>query len=319
MVKVSVVVPVYRLARYVRSCIESLVAQIADFEFEIIACDDGSPDDSLAILRELAAAHDNLTVLDNRHNRGLAGTMRRLLTSVQGDYVAYMDGDDIAYPGKLQALADHLDERPNCAIAYHEAQLFDSESGAALRLYSRDNYNFEYVPPIASVHHLIRYGCILNASSAMFRRHGRMPEAVDGRCRILLDYPFHILNALFLEGSIDRIDGVFTGYRIHAESFGGQTLASPERRIQVLADQERACRNAHRFGVDERVIAQGIAHHRFATALYFLKLGRNDLFQRYIDAASADGFFFDDRHRLAARDMARPADVRQALFPELAA
>ncbi len=317
MPKITVIVPVFGLEKYVGDCIDGLLNQKVNFEFEVIAVDDASSDASLKILQERALTDSKLKVFSNPKNLGLAATMRHLLSYAAGEYIVYMDGDDLAYPGKLSVVAEYMDSHPGCAIAYHEARVFDSDSDETLQYYSRDHYNRDYVPATATVEDLIRYGCFLNASSIVYRQHDRLSDAVDPKCRILLDYPFHILNALHLGGTIDRIDDVLGGYRIHRDSFGGQTLRSNDRRIQVLRDQEQACENARCFGMDAAVIAEGMAHHRFATALFFLKSGHDDLFQRFIDDASRDNWFFDERHQLAFADRARPNSVRQRLFPDL--
>ena len=199
--KVSVIVPVYCLEKYVGACIESLISQQTDFEFEVIALDDASSDSSPYILDGLSARDARLRVLRNPRNLGLAGTMTRLLEEAAGDYIAYVDGDDLAFPGKLEALADHLDEHRHCAIAYHEAEVFHEGGGKPSYVYSRDHYNAQYIPQSATLEHLVRYGCFMNASAIMLRRHARLRDTVDAACRILLDYPFQILNTGFLHGN----------------------------------------------------------------------------------------------------------------------
>ncbi len=162
--------------------------------------------------------------------------------------------------------------------------------------------------------HLIRYGCFINASAVAFRRHAHLLEAVDEGCQIILDHPWHILNALYGKGTVDAVTGVYGRYRIHADSFGGQTKRSPERREQVLADQLRACDNARAFGIDEAIIAAGKAHYRFATALYFLKQGDMARFTRFINESVVDHRFFDARHQLAWEGRHDPAQVARQLF-----
>ncbi|WP_265434745.1 glycosyltransferase family 2 protein [Aeromonas salmonicida] len=312
--KVSVLVPVYNLARFIEPCLLSLLEQQTDFEFEVIAIDDGSSDDSWAILQRLARQWPTLRILQNEQNMGLAKTQKRLLAEARGDYLAYVDGDDLALPGKLQVLADYLDTHPGCALCYHEAEVFDGETGEVTAHYSRDYYNAAYIPRQASAEHLIRYGCFPNASSVAFRRHPHLQEAVDENCKIILDHPWHILNALYGKGSVDGILGVYGRYRIHPHSFGGQTKRLPERREQVLADQLKSCDNARPFGIVESVIAAGKAHYRFATALYFLKLGDVVRFERFINESVVDGWFFDERHQLAWENRSQPAVVAQQFF-----
>ncbi|ENY71980.1 glycosyltransferase [Aeromonas diversa CDC 2478-85] len=314
--KVSVLVPVYNLERFIEPCLLSLLEQQTQFDFEVIAIDDGSSDGSWSIMRRLAADWPQLTALQNPANMGLARTQKRLLGEAKGQYIVYVDGDDLALPGKLQVLADYLDQHPECALCYHEAEVFDSDTGLVTGHYSRDYYNAAYIPQQASVEHLIRYGCFPNASAIAFRRHPHLQEAVDGECKIILDHPWHILNALYAGGSVDGIPGVYGRYRIHSQSFGGQTKRSPTRREQVLADQLKACDNARPFGIAESVIAAGKAHYRFATALYFLKQGDIGRFERFINESVVDGWFFDARHQLAWEKRAEAAAVAQHLFGE---
>lgn len=312
--KVSVLVPVYNLGRFIEPCLLSLLEQQTNFDFEVIAIDDGSSDDSWSIMQRLARQWPQLKALQNSQNMGLAKTQKRLLREATGEYIAYVDGDDLALPGKLQSQADYLDSHTSCTLCYHEAEVFDSDSNEVTSHYSRDYYNARYIPQQAQAEHLIRYGCFPNASSIAFRRHGHLQEAVDEGCRIILDHPWHILNALYGKGSVDFIPVVYGRYRIHSHSFGGQTKRSSERRDQVLADQLRACDNARPFGISESVIAAGKAHYRFATALYFLKQGDVARFECFINESVVDGWFFDERHRLAWENRARPNIVAQLLF-----
>ena len=312
--KISVLVPVYNLESFIEPCLTSLLEQQTSFDYEVIAIDDGSSDGSWTIMQRLAARHPQLRALQNPQNMGLARTQKRLLTEARGDYLAYVDGDDLALPGKLQAIADYLDSHPGCAVCYHEAEVFESETGKVTAHYSRDYYNAAYVPAQATVEHLIRYGCFIDASAVAFRRHDHLLDAVDEGCKIALDHPWHILNALYGKGTVDFIPGLYARYRIHAQSFGGQTKRSPERREQVLADQLRACDNARAFGIDEAIIAAGKAHYRFATALYFLKQGDLARFTRFINESVVDDWFFDARHQMAWEGRHDPAQVARQLF-----
>lgn len=312
--KVSVIVPVYKLGPMVTECLDSLSQQETAFDIEILAIDDASPDDSWDRMEAEAAKDDRIRLYRNEVNRGLAFNQRFLLSQTRGEYIAYMDGDDIALPGKLATLVNYLDNHTGCAIVYHEADVFEHESGRSLYLYSRDHYNARYVPRVATIEHLVKYGCFLNASAGMFRRHKHLEKIVDDRCRILLDYPMHILNAGYLGGTVDRIDSALGRYRLHPGSSCGQNAKSDERRIRVVDDQVQAVQNAELFGVDPHIITEGKAHHRFAAALFFLKQGKYRLFTDFIVQASEEGCYFDDRHRLAFELRQQPRRVYDLLF-----
>lgn len=318
--KVSVLVPVYNLQCFIEPCLLSLLTQATTFDYEVIAVDDGSSDDSWAIMQQLTNRYPQLRALQNPQNMGLARTQKRLLAEAQGEYIAYVDGDDLALPGKLQRQADYLDAHPGCMLCYHEADMFDDETGQTIKLYTREFYNFRYLRPVGDISDLIRYGCFVNASSIMFRRHAHMVEAIDEGCKIILDYPWHILNLSLQPGTLDFIPEVLGRYRYHSQSFGGQTRQSAERREQSLKDLLRACDNAAPFGIDPVLIAQGRAHHLYSAALYFLRQDDFARFTHYIEQSVAEvaqltsDWFFDERHQMAWHHRLDPGRALQLMF-----
>lgn len=314
--KLSVIVPAYNLESYIEKCLVSILEQETTFSFEVICIDDASTDDTAFILNDLKCRYSNLKILRNELNLGLAKSQKKLLSNASGEYIAYLDGDDFALPGKLQTQVDYLNSNSNCSLVYHESEVFESLSGKFLGHYSRDFYNSQYIPQVANVEHLIQYGCFINASSVMFRRHNKLLDAVDEGCKIILDYPWHIMNLLYLRGSVDFIDCVYGKYRIHDNSFGGQTRKSPDRRVQSMKDQVKAVQNALSFGISTSIIDKGIAHHRFATAIFFLKQGQFELFQKFIVPTHDSNMFFDDRHRFAFKNKENPNMVLKELFSE---
>ncbi|MGY3858728.1 glycosyltransferase family 2 protein [Aeromonas intestinalis] len=322
--KVSVLVPVYNLARFIEPCLLSLLEQQTDFEFEVIAIDDGSSDDSWSIMQRLARQWPGLRALQNEQNMGLARTQKRLLAEAQGAYLAYVDGDDLALPGKLQRQADYLDAHPGCTLCYHEAEMFDDETYGLIKLFTRDYYNAHYLEPVMTREALIRFGVFVNASSIMFHRYDGMADAIDEGCKIILDYPWHILNLSLNPGTLDFIPEPLGRYRFHTQSFGGQTRKSAERREQSLHDLLRACDNAAMFDADPVIIAQGRAHHYYSAALYFLRQDDVVRFTQLIEQSAAEvaklapGWFFDERHQLAWTQRAHPSQVMQQLFGEAA-
>jgi len=297
-IKVSVIVPVYNLQHYIQECIEGLTQQETNFNFEVIAVDDCSTDDSFNLLQALSEKYTTLNVYKNETNLGLAKTMKRLLSLASGEYIAYLDGDDIALPGKLQIQADYLDKNQGCTIVYHESDVFDSDTNKTLWTYTQDYYNRGSIPQKATIEHVIRYGCFMQACTVMVRRHEHMIEAVDETNKILLDHPWHALNLLYGQGSIDFIDETLGRYRIHQDSFGAKTLRSTNRRVQVLHDQLHVCDLAQSFNLSDEIIQAGKSHYYYATALFFLKAGNDDLFEKYINYSSDGQCFFDEKHKI---------------------
>lgn len=104
----SFVVPVYNAAQYLPECLNSLLAQdISDYE--IICVNDGSMDTSPEILRQYAAQHGNIRVID-KENGGVVSARNAGLSAAQGDYIWFVDADDFLLPNILGSLRDKTAE-----------------------------------------------------------------------------------------------------------------------------------------------------------------------------------------------------------------
>ena len=90
--KVSIIVPVYNVEKYLEKSIDSLINQTLD-DIEIIAIDDGSTDSSLKILKEYEDKYNNIKVY-TKENGGLSDARNYGLQYAQGEYVAFLDSDD---------------------------------------------------------------------------------------------------------------------------------------------------------------------------------------------------------------------------------
>ena len=91
-IKVSIILPVYNVEKYLEDCIESAVNQTLD-EIEIIAVNDGSTDNSLDILVSYSNKYPNIKIV-NQDNKGLSGARNSGLKIAKGEYIYFLDSDD---------------------------------------------------------------------------------------------------------------------------------------------------------------------------------------------------------------------------------
>ena len=125
--KLSLVVPVYNVAAWLPPFLESLVAQtLPASEFEIIAVDDGSTDDSPQILKDFSARLPNLSTV-RRENGGLSAARNTGLEHAAGQWIAFADADDLVLPGTYArwlalAEADRLDMLVGNGFYHHEGR-----------------------------------------------------------------------------------------------------------------------------------------------------------------------------------------------------
>ena len=108
----SVLIPVYNVKPYLEECITSILDQV-DETIELVLCDDASTDGSTRKLCALAARYPGrLRLLFNRVNLGLSATRNRLLEESGGDWIWFVDSDDIVLPGSFKALS-HWAQHPS--------------------------------------------------------------------------------------------------------------------------------------------------------------------------------------------------------------
>lgn len=122
--KVSVCVPVYNASNYLSDCLDSLVNQSL-MDIEIICVDDGSTDNSLEVLQEYAQKHCNIKVV-HQNNQGLGGARDTGLKYATGDFIGFLDADDIAdtkmYETLYQLAIENHSEVAFCNLRFFPTQ-----------------------------------------------------------------------------------------------------------------------------------------------------------------------------------------------------
>lgn len=92
-IAITVIIPVFNSEQYLRECIDSVYAQTFK-NFEIIAIDDASTDNSASILKEYEKKHDNFLIVTNKENIGQGVSRNNAVKKAQGDYIQFLDSDD---------------------------------------------------------------------------------------------------------------------------------------------------------------------------------------------------------------------------------
>lgn len=123
--KVSIIMGIYNCGSTLAEAIDSILAQTYT-NWELVLCDDGSTDNTLAVAEEYRGRHtDKIKLLQNEKNLGLNKTLNRCLGAATGEYIARMDGDDVSLPERLEKEVAFLDANPNYAIVSCPMIYFD--------------------------------------------------------------------------------------------------------------------------------------------------------------------------------------------------
>ena len=157
---VSIVMPAYNAERYIAESIRSVLAQtFADWELLVI--DDGSADDTAAIVQRQAAEDERIRFLKNDRNRGVSATRSRGVREARGEWIAFLDSDDLWLPEKLERQLALAEIHPDAALTYTASAFMNTDG-------KRYSYVLK-VPPELSFRGLLRHN-YLSCSSVMAKR-----------------------------------------------------------------------------------------------------------------------------------------------------
>lgn len=159
MKKVSVVLPVYNVERYIAEAVESVLAQ-THANFELLIIDDGSPDRSIEICERY---QDPRIRILRQKNRGLAGARNTGIRHATGEYLAFLDSDDTWMPHKLARHVEHLDFSPAVGLSYCQSAFIDEQSQPL------GTYQLPKLSGITTAHLLCR-NPVGNGSAPVIRR-----------------------------------------------------------------------------------------------------------------------------------------------------
>lgn len=228
--RVSVLLPVYNCDLYLRSALDSICSQKFP-DFEVIAVDDGSTDQSLDILQSIAASDSRFRVL-SRPNTGIVGAMNDGLELCRGELIARMDADDIALPDRFGRQVAHMDAHPECLALGTRVDMIDSE-GNRIRSWSTETRH----EAIDNAHMLGNGGAITHPSSMI--RRSAIDEVGGYREKCNLAEDLDLFLRLAERGQLANLPDVLLQWRMHLASTG------TTKRVAQRAAAATAVREAH--------------------------------------------------------------------------
>jgi|SRR3990167_3284879 len=123
--RITIGIPCYNQGQYLVECIESVFAQ-TEKPYEIIVCNDGSPDETRYVAQQYPVKYIETT------NRGLASARNTILMNASGDYILFLDADDKLLPNCLQRIADTITDNPEADIVAPSFKCFGVNNGEVI-------------------------------------------------------------------------------------------------------------------------------------------------------------------------------------------
>jgi glycosyltransferase involved in cell wall biosynthesis len=200
--QVSVCIITYNQEKYIRECLQSVVDQKTNFDYEVLVADDCSTDGTKRIIREFAESYPKMIKpIFHSTNIGVSNNFIFVHKAATGEYIAHLDGDDYWLPGKLQIQKEFLDKTADCNVVFTRM----------IRLDRKGNFNLDKVEINKLPYNgftradIFALGTVGAHSSKMYRakcRRGNYPHFTildifehiahigDGRAYIVGDRPY---------------------------------------------------------------------------------------------------------------------------------
>jgi glycosyltransferase involved in cell wall biosynthesis len=209
---VSVLVPVYNQEAILPSTLDSILSQTYE-NYEICISDDRSSDASPQILSDYAARHPGkFRLLLQERNLGVTDNSNALLKICTGKYIAFLAGDDLMYPEKLETQVALMESDENCRMCYHDVDVITFPEGEKTRVIA------ERTPPReGGVDLLLREGCFFATQSLLARRDCIPAAGYNSIIAYASDW-LMFTECLESGGVIRHAPGVLGAYRRHGNN-----------------------------------------------------------------------------------------------------
>jgi glycosyltransferase involved in cell wall biosynthesis len=244
---VSVLIANYNYAAFLPATLDALVAQTYE-HFEAVVVDDGSTDDSVAVIRSYAD-RDARFRLVQKANGGQTSAVNECFRHLVGEIVCLLDADDLFATDKLERVVAAFLADPAAGACNHAARVIDGRGRTVVR---RLNAHLDagWLAPTAAE----RGGCVcVPVTSCMAFRREVLTELMPIPAAQRRDCDGYLgMAAQFLTPLI-ALDAPLAGYRVHGNNMGGMTDPTPQRlryELTLIAERTATLRTflAARFG-----------------------------------------------------------------------
>jgi hypothetical protein len=225
---VSVIIPVFNAAPFLKDSLESVINQTYS-NIEIICIDDGSTDNSLEILKFFS---DKITII-SQENQGLASALNVGIKKMKGKWFKWFSPDDVMFHNTIEILVNEAEKFSN-TIIYSDWDVIDEKSNL-LRSFQESNYNelinFEY-----NVRLLDRQ--LINVNTTL------IPSSLLEKCSIrdlddpvAIDYDLFLNAALLFDTKFRLIQKSLIKYRIHTKQLSHNNISKTLEYISQIKDE----------------------------------------------------------------------------------
>ena len=206
--RVSILCLTYNQQAFVEQTLLSALDQ--DYEdLQVVVSDDCSSDSTPEVIRALAKKYPGrLVPLLSESRGGITVNMNRGLAACDGEFIAFLGGDDIFLPGKIRKQAAFMQAYPEAVLSHHDVDVFDSSTDASLYRWSG-----RYGKHSGGADSVIRLGTYMCGTSVMARRAQLPAQGGDSRIPFASDWLLWVETLAVSGGQFGYLDEVLARYR----------------------------------------------------------------------------------------------------------
>ena len=229
--KVSVIIPAFNCDSYIHDSITSILTQSFS-NFEVIIIDDGSTDKTNSIINELAISDSRINILRTK-NLGIVSALNLGISKSKGEYIARMDGDDIAHPTRIEHQVSLLDSDPNLIACGSNIEKFGAYSD--ITKYPIDSATCKLT--------LLFENCFAHPT-VMFKKNKLSLNSNIYSEKYMYAEDYYLWSRLVEHGNLKNIRTPLLKYRIHSQQTG-----SKKRNIQTTSHIHISQENMSKIGL----------------------------------------------------------------------
>jgi glycosyltransferase involved in cell wall biosynthesis len=280
--KLSILIVTYNHERFITKALDSLLNQNFDCSVEVIIADDGSSDNTLAIIKDYEGKDSRFKYgyLDKTKNLGITKNYQRGFAACSGEYVAVLEGDDYwISPFKLRKQADFLDEHLECDLCSVNYFVFEEDQSD---IFPRTLISSGY--RLITARDLIEDNLVGNFSTCMYRKSAinKLPRNLFEIC----SYDWIVNICIARNSFIGFLNEPMSVYRLHSEGVWSQmtNIEKMTNQIELIPQYDELTEYVfhENFEVLSNQLKRAIKIKRYVNFGKFHKLSRS-IISRLID------------------------------------
>lgn len=272
MSRITVVIPVYNVEKYLKECLDSVLNQTFP-DWEAVCVNDGSTDGSIDILNEYALKDNRLKNI-TQPNGGLSSARNTGIKAAKGDYVLFLDSDDWLEPNTLETISENLDGEDMVCFSgrryFEETKSFNPPDELLEKVYES---GMDYYNENALQHRDFAFVCVVLRA---YKRSFLMENGLLFKEGIFHEDNLFTPMACYYASEVKVVNACLYDYRVRANSI--TTTTDPKRLKDLMGTaNDLATFFVSKTGFDKTVVYRAITHHYQKAFLEASKEGRREL------------------------------------------